>query len=156
MMNTMRRLLSLLPLLLLAVGCASGPADEERPADIARPEILFAQRGEIMFGGTDTAPVRLDIQIRNAATVPLVVREIEVSSPEMITYGVQRSVRPYNETIPPGETRILEMIATAYTTSTQRRSYEEPLSIRAFVRFEANGKRFRELVRQRVVGSSGR
>ena len=154
MMNTMRPLFSLLPLLLLCAACASGPADEARPADVARPEILFAQRGEIMFGGGETAPVRLDIQIRNTATVPLLVREVEVTSPEMITYGVQRSVRAYNETIPPGETRMLEMIATAYTTSTDRRAYDEPLSIRAFVRFEANGKRFRELVLQRVVGSS--
>jgi len=151
-MNMMRRLLSVLPLLLVAAGCASAPPDQDRPADIARPEILFAQRGQILFGGGDTAPVKLDIQVRNRARVPLLVREVEVSSPQMITYGILRSVRAYNETIPPGETRTLEMIATAETSSTDRRAYDEPLSIRAMVRFEANGVRFREVVSQAVIG----
>ena len=147
-----RRLLSFLPLLLLLAGCASAPKDEPRPADIARPEILFRQRGQILFGGGETAPVKLDIQVRNRANVPLLVREIEVSSPQMVTYGILRSVRAYNETVPAGETRMLEMIATAETSDTERRAYDEPLSVRALVRFEANGKRFREVVTQHVIG----
>ena len=151
-MNMMRRLLSAFPLLLLVAACASGPADAPRPAEIARPEVLFAQRGQIMFGGAETAPVRVDIQVRNRANVPLLVREIELVTPQILTYGIVRTVRAYNETIPPGGTKVLEMIATAATTDTDRRAYDEPLSVRGMIRFEAGGKRFREVVTQHVIG----
>ena len=138
-------------LLLLTAGCASSAPDQERPADIAKPEILFAQRGELYFGGAEEAPVQLEIQIRNRAAVPLLVREIEVSSPDMLRYQLIRTSRRFNETIPPGETRTLQMSARALTPDTQRRDYDEPLSIRSFVRFEASGRTFREVVRQRIV-----
>lgn len=147
----MSRLLAAL-LLLLPLGCATSAPEQERPAEIAKPGILVAQRGEIYFGGGEETPVQLEIQIHNRATVPLLVREIEVSSPQMMQYQIVRSARAYNETIPPGETRMLPLSARAVTFDTERRAYDEPLSILGFVRFEAGGRRFREIVRQRVVG----
>lgn len=153
-MSAMRRLLSVLLLLLLALaGCASDPAaNAARPAGIAEPQITFAQRGgEIYFGGGEEASVNFDVEITNRANVPLLVREVEVSSPEMMQYQITRSLRAYNETIPPGETRTLQLTARAVTSSTARRQYDEPLSLRGLVRFEAGGQRFLEIVRQRVV-----
>ena len=153
-MDAMRRLLSVLLLLLLAVaGCASDPAaNSPRPTGIAEPQITFAQRGgEIYFGGGEEASVNFDVEITNRANVPLLVREVEVSSPEMMQYQITRSLRAYNETIPPGETRTLQLTARAVTSSTARRQYDEPLSLRGLVRFEAGGQRFLEIVRQRVV-----
>ena len=153
-MTPMRRLLSVLLLLSLAlVGCSSSPsATAERPPEIAKPQITFAQRGgEIYFGGGEEASVQFDVEISNRANIPLLVREVEVSSPEMMQYQITRSVRAYNETIPPGETRTLQLTARAVTSSTARRQYDEPLSLRGLVRFEAGGKRFLEIVRQRLV-----
>lgn len=147
----MTRIASLVSLLaVFALGCATGASTEPRPADVSRPEITFAQRGEILFGGGNEAPVQLLVQIRNTAKVPLVVREIEVSSPQTMYYSVGPSSMVYAETIPPGETRTLPLTARVYS-ETPDKVDEEPLSVRAFVLFDVEGKRFRETVMQRNI-----
>ena len=138
-------------LLLLAfavIGCATADTTAERPPEVSRPEIIFAQQGDLIFGGGDEAPVHLLAQIRNTSKVPLVVREIQVDSPQQMYSTVQRTSRVYAETIPPGETRTLPFTALV-SSSTPERANEEPLSIRAFVLFDVEGKRFRESVVQR-------
>lgn len=146
----MPRLLAAL-LLLLALGCASSTPDEARPTDIAKPDIQVTQLGELYFGGGSEAPIQLAIEVHNRARVPLLIREIEVRSPDMMQFQIVRTSRAYNETIPPGEIRKMEMSARAITSSTARNIYDEPLSILGVVRFEADGKRFREIIRQRLV-----
>ena len=144
----MRRLL--VSLLLLAAACASSSGD--RPSDVAKPDIRVRQAGSIFFGSGTDSPVTIDVHITNNATVPLRVREIEVRSPGMMQYGILRKSQVYNETIPPGESRTLGLVATAVARQTRTVS-SEPLSIQAVIRFEANGRGFREVVMEQFAGS---
>jgi hypothetical protein len=86
--------------LLFALGCASTTPD--RPANIAQPEIRVRQAGPI-FLSQGTTPVSIDVEITNRADVPLVIREVEISSPDS---GQHRSSarRLVNETVAPGAT----------------------------------------------------
>lgn len=143
----MRRLL--VPLLLLAA-CASSSGN--RPSDVARPDISVRQVGAIFFGSGTQAPVTIDVHITNTATVPLRVREIEVNSPGMVQYGIVRTSKVFNETIAPGESRTLGMVVRAYGSGARTHS-SEPLALQAIIRFEANGRGFREIVLEQFAGS---
>jgi hypothetical protein len=145
----MRRSLTLLLLLLAA--CASSSSGE-RPSDVAQPDIRVRQAAPLFFGSGYEAPVTLDVHITNNATIPLRVREIEVRSPGMMQYTLIRRVRAFSETIPPGESRTLSVVTTAVARRSQLQS-SEPLSVQAVVRFEANGRGFREIVLEQFAGS---
>jgi hypothetical protein len=151
MMDTLRlmRRLSSLLLVLVAVACASSG---DRPADIAKPDISVRQAGPIFFGSTGSTPVSIDVHITNNATVPVTVREIEIRSPGMMQYTLQRTSKLFHETIPAGTSRTLGLVATAYTNNPSRAS-GEPLAVQAVVRFEANGRGFREVVMEQFAGS---
>jgi hypothetical protein len=136
----MRRLF--LPLLLIAAAC--GSTSGNRPADIARPSIVIRQSGSFFFGSQPSAPISLDVTVTNNASVPLRVREIEVGSTGMMQYSVDRATKTFNETLAPGESRTMGLTSTARSRST--RPSMEPLSVQAVVRFEANGRGFREIV----------
>ncbi len=136
-------------LLLLTLACASGGG---RPADIAAPTVVIQQANTIFFGSGTSAPVTLDVHIRNNAKVPIRVREVEIRSPGMSQYTLLRTSRLFAETIPPGETRTVSLMATAVREQTRFRA-EEPLSVSANLRFEANGKQFREVILQQFAGS---
>ena len=134
---------SALALLLLAA-CASSGGD--RPASIAQPEIQVRQAGPIFFASFTTTPFSIEVQITNRATVPLVLRDIEVSSPGGSSqYTIARSRRQFEETIAPGQTRKFSLDATAVATDASERPANDSLIVRAFVRFEAEGKSFREV-----------
>jgi hypothetical protein len=144
----MRRLLPVLLLLAAACGSSSG----NRPADVAKPDISVRQVGDsLFFGSLNTAPMSIDIHIRNNATVPLLVREIEVRSPGMMQYTLQRYAKTFHETIPPGESRTLGLVATVYANNPRAHS-TEPLTVQAVVRFEANGRGFREIKMEQAAG----
>lgn len=130
--------------LLFTLACASG-SSSDRPASIAQPEISVRQAGPIFFGSSSTAGVSIDVQVTNRADVPLVVREVEVSSPGMTQYTIERGRKLFNVTVPPGETKTVGLVATAVARQTQTPT-SEPLIVRAFVRLEAGGKSFREVV----------
>ena len=144
----MRRLLPLLLLLSAACGSTSG----SRPADVARPEIAVRQAGSIFFGSSGVAPVSIDVHITNTANVPLRVRQIEVRSPGMMQYSLVRTSKLFNETIAPGESRTLGLVATAVARETRAPS-SEPLAVQAVIRFEANGRGFREVIMEQFAGS---
>jgi hypothetical protein len=145
----MRRLF-LVPLLVIAAACGSSSGN--RPADVEKPSISIRQASSIFFGSSNTAPVTIDISITNNAKVPLRVREIEVRSPGMMQYGLQRTAKTFNETIPAGESRTLGLVATAIANQARTRS-DEPLAVQAVVRFEVNGRGFREIVLENFAGS---
>ena len=127
--------------LLLAAGCASTTPD--RPADIAQPEIRVSQAGPI-FLSQGTTPISIDVVITNRANVPLVIREVDITSPDSAQYSIVRARRLVNETVAPGATHKVTVASTAVAQNLGA-PVGEPLSIRAFVRFEANGKSFREI-----------
>ena len=143
----MRRLLPLL--LLLTAACASSSGD--RPKDIPKPDIDVRQAAPIFFGSGYRAPVSIDVHITNNATVPLRVREIEIRSTGMMQYSIDRVSKIFNETIEPGESRSLGLVTTA-TASRRELHSSEPLSVQTIIRFEANGRGFREIVLEQFAG----
>lgn len=144
----MRRFL--LPLLLIAAAC--GTHSGSRPADIEKPDIRIRQAGSVFFGSSDSAPVTIDLAITNNARIPLRVREIELRSPGMMQYTLIRTSKIFNETIPPGEAIVLGMVVTVISSNPQRPS-GEPLAVQAIVRFDANGRGFREVVLENFAGT---
>ena len=100
--------------------------------------------GDMFFGSGRTAPLTLEVGISNPASRPLIVRRIRVESPGMVQYGIQPTERIFRETLQPGEGRVLAMTVTAIAGSS-RLNATEPLTLRAWIDFEIDGKRFREL-----------
>jgi hypothetical protein len=145
----MHRRVSLLFLLSLAVlACSSGggSAGSNRPAGIAQPDVRLGLASSLFFGSTNSAPANIDVEISNHATVPIVVRRIEVDSPGMSTYSLQRTTRDFRETIGAGETKRLTVFATAITSVSRP---TEPLTVRALIDFEVGGDRWREIAMTR-------
>ncbi|HUR81731.1 MAG TPA: hypothetical protein VM733_13260, partial [Thermoanaerobaculia bacterium] len=138
--------------LLLFIAAACGSASGNRPADVAKPDIDVQQvGGALFFGSSGLAPVSIEVSIRNNATVPLRVREVELRSPGMMQYTLTRATKTFNETIPPGQSRTVGLVATAYKNNPREVS-SEPLTIQAVVRFDVNGRGFREIVMERFAG----
>jgi hypothetical protein len=148
----MRRAIGFSLLLLLAFGCGGGAS---RPANVAAPTIVIRQLNPIFFGSGSSAPVSLDVHVRNNANVPIRLREVEIRSPSMSQYTLLRTAKLFGETIPPGETRTVHLTATAVRNSSISRM-EEPLQVSAFVRLEANGQQFREIILQQFIGEGVR
>lgn len=127
-------------LLLLLAACASST----RPANIPQPGIEVRQAGPIFFGSAPSTPVTVDIQITNRADVPILLRNAEVSS-NAEQYTIPRYRRTFDQTIAPGETRTVQVDATAVALSS-RPVNAQPVLVRTFLLFEVNGKTFREAV----------
>ncbi|HEX6096961.1 MAG TPA: hypothetical protein VF432_11605 [Thermoanaerobaculia bacterium] len=128
--------------LLLLAGCSS--TAPSRPANIAQPQIEVRQAGP-MFLSQGSTPVSIDVQVTNRADVPLVLREVEISSPDSGQYAITPARRLFEETIAPGETRKVSL-STSAVARNMGAPVGEPVHLRAWVRFEANGKSFREVV----------
>ena len=143
----MRR--ALLFFALLVAGCTSSLAS--RPKDIPQPTIQVRQEGSIYFGSGMEAAASIDIEVTNNAKVPLLIKEVEVSSPGMAEYTIVRTSKLFNDTVEPGQSRVVGLVATAIARDVRRDRYE-PLSLRAVIRFEAEGKAFREIVFQHLAG----
>jgi hypothetical protein len=129
--------------LLFAAACAS--TSQTRPADIAQPEISVRSAGPVYISQSST-PLTIEVTVTNKANVPLAIKEVEVSSLGAEQYQIPPASRLYqNETVAPGETRTVSLSARAVANDTRSR-VGNPLQVRTFVRFEANGKTFREVV----------
>lgn len=132
----------LIAALLFTAACAS--TDASRPADVAQPEIRVRPAGPI-FLSQGTSSLTIDVEVTNRANVPLALREVEVSSLGSEQYSIPPARKLYTETIAPNETRKVSLSATAVAQDT-RTPVGQPLQVRTRVRFEANGKTFREVV----------
>lgn len=135
-----RHVSSLFLVVLFAVAC--GSAGSGRPANISAPEIRSGVNGTVFFGSGTTAPVTIDVAVTNTATVPIVLRRVEVDSPGMSTYGLIRTSRTMRESLGPGETKTVSVFATAVTNV---RNPSEPLTIRVIADFESGKDRWREI-----------
>ena len=135
----MRRFLSLA--LVLAMACGSGGS--ARPATVAKPDLNVELAHDLFFGSGSTAPATIDVTVRNRATVPIMLRRVELSSPGMVQYGIYPITRDFRETLQPGETKTVPVFATAQTSV---RRPTEPLTLRAILDFEVGGKVWREMV----------
>lgn len=126
------------------MACAGSVA--RRPESIARPSIQPELVNQLFFGSGTTAPATIEVRVRNNATVPIVLRRIEVDSPGMGQFQILRTNRTFRETIAPGETKPFAIFAMAETT---RRNPTEPLTLRAIVDFESGKVAWREMVMTR-------
>lgn len=153
MMDTLRPMRRLLVsvLLLVVVACAS---TDRPPAGVARPLIEIQQLGDLFFGSERSTVVTIALEIENRATTPLTVRHVAISSFGMTDYALVPTSRTLTEIIPPGQSRTISLLARAEAI-TARSATMEPLSVRAVVRMEANGRGFREVVMQRLFGAAG-
>ena len=125
---------------LFTMACGSGGSG--RPAGIAQPEMRAALNGTVFFGSGNTAPANIDVSVTNRATVPIVLRRIEVDSPGMATYRLVRTARTVRENLAPGETKSVTVFATAVTNV---RNPSEPLTLRVITDFENGKDRWREI-----------
>lgn len=138
----MHRRVSLLFLVsMLALGC--GSASSSRPAGIAAPDLDAGLIGTVFFGSGNSAPANIDVVATNRATVPIVLRRIQIDTPGMATYGLVRTTRTVHETIAPGDSKTVTVFATAVTNV---RTPSEPLTIRVIADFESGKDRWREIV----------
>jgi len=136
--------LSRLFAVLILAACAS---QSTRPSTIAQPEIHLKMPASIFFGASSTAPASIEVEITNKADVPIRLRDIELSSPGMTEYTIRPIRRTFNDVIEPGQTRTFPLFATA-VSNVAVTSPTEPLALRAFLSFEANGTKFREVASQ--------
>ena len=130
----------LLSTLISTAACSSGAT---RPANVPRPDMAVNPVGSVFFGSGNTAPITLEVAVRNNGTTPLRVLDVEIASPGMATYTIQTVRRTFHETIAPGETKRLNV--NTYAT-TRVSNPNEPLSLRTVITFDSNGQRFREIV----------
>jgi hypothetical protein len=126
---------------LFAVAC--GSSGNTRPSGIVAPEIAAELNGTVFFGSGNTAPANIDVFVANRASVPIVLRRVEVDSPGMTTYTIRRTSRLFHDTIGPGETKRVTVFATAYTNV---RNPSEPLTLRVIAEFESGKERWREVM----------
>ena len=127
---------------LLLIGCAS--TANERPPEIAQPDVAARLVNSLFFGSGTTTPATLEVTITNRASVPIKLRRLEIDSPGMIQYRVMPFARDYNETIAPGETKSMTVFATA-RTGIARLTPSEPLSVRVVADFMVGNRRFRDI-----------
>jgi hypothetical protein len=139
----MRVRLSILAVLAaaLAFSCASGSS---RPPEVTQPEVRVARVGTLFFGSGDTAPITFNVAVHNRANVPLTLKQIELTSPGMMQYEIERVTRFYGDRLAPGEEKVVVIGTRAFTDRT-RLDATEPLNVRAIVDFEYEGQRFREI-----------
>lgn len=136
-----RRMSSLFLVSLFALAC--GMAKSSRPSTIPAPGIDAGVIGTIFFGSGNSAPANVDIIATNHASVPIVLRRVQIDTPGMATYGLLRTGRTLRETIGPGQSKRITVFATAVTAV---QNPGEPLTIRVIADFESGKDRWREIV----------
>ncbi len=132
-------------LLILSLACAS------QPASPGRPELLIRQQNELFFGSGTQAPISITIQLRNTAQEPITIRRIRIEPGVMSQYTVRPYEQLFNHALPAGDTRSVDMVLMAYTNTPRLRQLE-PLSLRARVDYEYQGKTYREIWVNAVAG----
>jgi hypothetical protein len=137
----MRRVL---PLLLLAVACASAPKNPYRP------NVLISQLNEMNFGATTRAPITVEVNIRNVAKEPMTVRLIRLEGGLTQQYVITPAERTVREPIAAGDTASFRLTLTA--VSQQGRIEDpEPLNLRGFITYDVAGQQYQDLYIFRVL-----
>ena len=129
--------------LMMLIGCSS---TSRRPTEVAKPDIDAYLAHELNFFGGDTGPADVTVEVRNRASVPITVRRIEITSPGMKDYQLDRAIREFHDTLAPGQTKMIIVPALART---QVSDPQEPLIIRAVLDMESAGRQWREVILSR-------
>ena len=142
--------LRLLPALLLTLACATG-GDGNRVTAGPRPSVGMSVAGPVHIDRTGEGPITLVVRITNTAPHPITVRRVRVQSWAMEQWAIDPAERYVVEKLDPGASARIELSGTAYRKS-RTRFLGEPLTLRALVDYEVEGRRFREVVVERSVG----
>jgi hypothetical protein len=136
----LRRFLVVSSLVLVAAACASS----KRPANVAMAEVNVRPLATPFFGSGQQAPVALEVHVTNKATVPVNVRKIRISSPDVLQFSIRSEERVFGDTLAPGATKAFTVSTMASATSTPATPLS-PVTLRVVVEFEAAGTSYREV-----------
>lgn len=143
----------LVPLLLLATACATQSA---APGG-AEPEVTIVQTSNVASAARfDQGPIsiRYAIQVHNVAREPITVVRVALQSIGVGAYELPSSSKPFNETIEPGQSRVVEMWASG-TTNPSLVGANGPVTLRGSVEFALNGNHYQKTVVETVHANGG-
>ena len=128
----------LLPLFAFLVACASA---SENPF---RPSVTITQLNEMSFGATTSAPITIEVHVRNSAAQPMTLRTVKLEGGLTQQYLVTPAERAFRDVLEPGETTDVRLLVTL--VSQQGRIQDpEPLNLRGYVTYEVGGKQYQDL-----------
>ena len=147
------RTVSMLAVLLLALGCASGGAPSG-----PEPDVTLIQLSRVAEGTQyDTGPVSAHyaVEVKNTLTEPLQLRRVTVQSIGGGSYTLPAHSQGFNETIGPGETKQVAFWAPAYVSMQTVAGANGPVTVRGMLEFEAGSRKFQTVVVQNIGPAGG-
>lgn len=129
-----------LAICVLAAACTSTP----RPAGVTKADVDVRLMNQLFFSSAGTAAATFEVRITNTAPMPILIHGIRLSSPGMVQYTLRAEEKLVRETVEPGDSVAVSIPATLFGNPGATIN-EEPLAIRVFLDFEANGARHTDL-----------
>jgi hypothetical protein len=147
------RTVSMLSVLLFALGCASSGAPSG-----PEPDVTLVQLSRVAEGTqNDTGPVsaHYGVEVKNTLTEPLQLRRVTVQSIGGGSYTLPSHSQGFNETIGPGETKSVSFWAPAYVSMQTVAGTNGPVTVRGMLEFEAGSRKFQTVVVQNIAPAGG-
>jgi hypothetical protein len=147
------RTVSMLAVLLLALGCASSGAPSG-----PEPDVTLIQLSRVAEGTQyDTGPVSAHyaVEVKNTLTEPLQLRRVTVLSIGGGSYTLPSYSQGFNETIGPGETKSVAFWAPAHVAIPTVAGANGPVTLRGTLEFEAGSRKFQKVVVQNIEPAGG-
>jgi hypothetical protein len=147
------RTVSMLTVLLFALGCASSGAPSG-----PEPDVTVVQLSRVAEGMQyDTGPVSAHyaVEVKNTLPEPLQLRRVTVQSIGGGSYTLPSHSQGFNETIGPGQTKSVSFWAPAYVSIQTVAGSNGPVTLRAMLEFEAASKKFQKVVVQNIEPAGG-
>lgn len=147
------RAVSMLSVLLLALGCASGGAPSG-----PEPDVTLIQLSRVAEGTQyDTGPVTVHyaVEVKNTLAEPVQLRRVTMLSIGGGSYTLPSYSQGFNETIGPGETRSVAFWAPARVAIPTVAGANGPVTLRGTLEFEAGPKKFQKVVVQNIGPAGG-
>lgn len=147
------RTVSMLSVLLLALGCASSGAPTGPEPDVTLIQLSRAAEGTQY----DTGPVTVHyaVEVKNTMAEPLQLRRVTVLSIGGGSYTLPSHSQGFNETISPGETKSVAFWAPAYVAMQTVAGANGPVTLRGTLEFEAGPRKFQKVVVQNIEPAGG-
>jgi hypothetical protein len=147
------RTVSMLAVLLLALGCASGGAPPG-----PEPDVTLIQLSRVAEGMQyDTGPVTVHyaVEVKNTLAEPLQLRRITLLSIGGGSYTLPSYSQGFNETIGPGQTKTVAFWAPAHVAIQTVAGANGPVTLRGTLEFEAGSKKFQKVVVENLAPAGG-
>lgn len=157
----MRRTLVALFAIAVAAGCASSPARQAARAadDAVRPAIVLTQLSSVPTAARHVEgnlPIQFRMSVTNNAPHAIVLKSIYVQSVGAGAYAIAPTSRPFDVRIEPDRYETVEFWVPAFIESASIVGANGPVTVRAMIDFDADGRKFQETVLQQVNAMPGR